>query len=288
MAAPPLAARRPEVVLALLLSVCLVVLSLQIRRPDGQTVGEGWLLMVLSPFVDTVASTRGAASNVSEWLSSRGVLLRENRVLKADVARLEKELLTLRDADSDRKHLLLLLEESPVPPPAARPARLVAVEGAGPFRTALLDQGASVGIELGGAVVAPEGLLGRIVALGPGTARVQLLSDRTAAAGVLLVRTSRPAVARGDGHRGVSVLYVPAIEPAETGDPVVTSGTDGVYPSDLPVGRIAAMQRKNDSFWDIEVALAADPARTSLVLVLPPVKKPDLTLSVVPGKPPRP
>src|SRR5262249_48318240 len=151
----------------------------------------------------------------------------------------------------------------------------IAVESSNLFRTALLDRGASDGIEVGGVVVSPTGLLGRVVALGARTARVQLLSDKTAAVGVVLPKGPPAAVAPGDGQGGGARLYGPTIEKAGVNDWVTTAGTDGVYPNDLPVGRISAVNRRSSLFWDIEVAVAADPGRESLVFVLPPVAKPD-------------
>lgn len=276
MATPSLAARRPEIVLAVLLSLCLIALSLQVRRPDGRTAGEGWLLVAVSPFVNAVASVRSAAGEMTEWGSTRRALLRENRLLKDESVRLKGEILRLRDAEQDKAHLLELFGMYPSPPAGTVPARLIAVESNATFRTALLDRGSSDGLEVGGVVVARDGLLGRVIALGPGTSRVQLLSDKTAAVGIVLARGTRAAVAKGDGN-GVRVTYVPTIEPVEKNDVIVTSGTDGVYPGGLAVGRVGTVSRNSTLFWDIHVDVAADPGLASMVFVLPPVKKSDVT-----------
>ena len=280
MAAPTLAERRPEIFLAVLLSLCLVTLSLQVRRPGGRTVGEGWLLTAVSPFVDLVTSVRSGLHEVGTWTTSRRALRAENRALTAEVEQLRRELLRLRDAEEDKGRLLELFGEQPSPPPGTIPARLIAVESSGPFRTALLDRGASDGLRLDGVVLARGGLLGRVIALGPQTARVQLLSDNTAAVGVLLrhgTGAGRAAVAKGDGKDSVSVEYVPTIEPVEPNDAVVSSGTDGLYPGGLPVGRVASVRRNKTLFWEIQVSAAADPHGESLVFVLPPVRKSDVT-----------
>lgn len=276
MATPSLAARRPEIVLAVLLSICLIALSLQVRRPDGRTAGEGWLLVAVSPFVDAVASVRSAAGEVTEWGSTRRALLRENRQMKDESVRLKGEILRLRGAEEDKTRLLELFGKYPTPPVGTVPARLIAVESNATFRTALLDRGSSDGLEVGGVVVARDGLLGRVIALGPGTSRVQLLSDKTAAVGIVLARGPRAAVAKGDGN-GVRVTYVPTIEPVEKNDVIVTSGTDGVYPGGLAVGRVGSLSRNPTLFWDIHVDVAADPGLASMVFVLPPVKKADVT-----------
>ena len=280
MAAPTLAERRPEIFLAVLLSLCLVTLSLQVRRPGGRTVGEGWLLTAVSPFVDLVTSVRSGVHEVGTWAMSRRALRVENRALTAEVARLRGDLLRLRDAEEDKGRLLELFGEHPSPPPGTVSARLIAVDSSGPFHTALLDRGASDGLHLDGVVLARGGLLGRVIALGPRTARVQLLSDKTAAVGVLLMhaaRAGRAAVARGDGMGSVSIEYVPTIEPVEPDDTLVSSGTDGLYPGGLPVGRIVSVRRNKTLFWEIQVSAAVDPHRESLVFVLPPVRKSDVT-----------
>lgn len=277
MSTPPLTTRRPEILLGALLSACLVALSLQVRRPTGETVGERWLQSLVAPFVDIVTGLRAARQDLSEWSSSRRTLLSENQRLQARAEALEAELLRLRDVERDRDRLLALFRADASPPAGTLAARFVAIDSAGPFQTALLDRGAADGVAPGAVVVAAEGLLGRVVAVGAGTSRVQLLSDRLAAAGVFLARQGRAAVARGDGKGGATVLYVPTIEAVEPNDPVVTSGTDGLYPTDLPVGRVAQVTRKSDSlFWDIQIAMAADAARTVRVFVLPPVKTSDV------------
>jgi rod shape-determining protein MreC len=280
VAAPTLAERRPEIFLAVLLSLCLVTLSLQVRRPGGRTVGEGWLLTAVSPFVDLVTSVRSGIHEVGIWAMSRRALRVENRTLTEEIVQLRGELLRLRDAEADKGRLLKLFGAQPSPPPGTVPARLIAVESSGPFHTALLDRGASDGLQLDGVVLARDGLLGRVIALGPRTARVQLLSDNTAAVGVLLThgtRGGRMAVAKGDGKGSVSVEYVPAIEPVEPNDTLVSSGTDGVYPGGLPVGRVASVRRNKTLFWEIQISAAADPHGESLVFVLPPVRKSDVT-----------
>lgn len=266
------AVRRPALVLSLLLSGCVLLLSLQVRRVGGQTLAEEWLLDATGVLVRGVSALRDSKESVLDWVATRARLIRENGDLRARVLSLEGDLLRLRDAERDRNRLSELLGVVPGPPPGTRPARLILVETAGPFQSALLDRGRAAGIEAGSVVVGLKGLLGRVVVTGETTARVQLLSDRTAAVGVLFARTGRDAVARGDGSTGVSVQYVPTISDIVPEDVLVTSGTDGVYPRDLPVGRIAAVRRAGHSlFLDLPVRVSADPRNESLVFVLPPV-----------------
>jgi len=271
--AAPLSPARPALVLAALLGSCVVLLSLQVRRTGRATLAEEWLLDGSSILVRTTAGMRSSALSVRERFSSLAALRAENDSLRARVTSLEVRLHALREAGLERDRLVRLLGAVPSPPEGTRPARIVVVETAGPFQSALLDRGRADGVEPGGAVVGEAGLLGRVVAAGDRVARIQLLSDRTAATGILLPRTGRAAVARGDGASGANLQYVPAIADVAVDDEVITSGTDGIYPRGLVVGKIAAVRRPGASlFLELPVAVAADPMREPLVFVFPPVR----------------
>ena len=264
---------RPALVLAALLGSCVILLSVQVRRAGGGTLAEEWLLDASSVLVRGTTGIRAGAFSVRERFSTMSALRAENDALRTRVTGLQVQLHALRESRLERDQLVKLLGAVPSPPEGTRPARIVVVETAGPFQTALLDRGRADGIVPGGAVVGEAGLLGRVVAAGERGARVQLLSDRTAATGILLSRTGRAAVARGDGASGANLQYVPAIADVAVDDEVVTSGTDGIYPRGLLVGKIGAVRRPGSSlFLELPVAVTADPMHETLVFVFPPVR----------------
>ena len=76
-------------------------------------------------------------------------------------------------------------------------------------------------------VIDDRGLVGRVVAVGGGYAKVQMITDRTSAVGAMLERTSRQGVARGDSRSGLVLDYVPLQADVRPGDRVVTAGIDG-------------------------------------------------------------
>ena len=276
MAVLPLTGRRPVIALAALLSGCLVALSVQVRRPDGHTVAEGWALDGFGIGLRMITGTRDAVRSISGWGASRASLEARNARLEAKTVELERELLVLRDAERERRRLLELTGTHSRAPSGSRIARMVSLVTAGPFHSGLLDQGRSAGLEANGVVVGVHGLLGRIVGVGESTARVQLLSDRLAALGVVLPRSGRVAVARGSGTGSISVEYVPVVADVAAGDQVVTSGTDGIYPKDLVVGVIETVRRGGGSlFLELPVKLAAEPEREPAVFVFPPVAAPE-------------
>ena len=123
-------------------------------------------------------------------------------------------------------------------------AEVVARDGMPWFRTLTLDSGSEDGrAPSTPPVISPTGVVGRVIAVGPRAAKVQLLLDRESGGG----RADR-AQPRGRGRlrpgrasrtRGADDLvmkYVPVLADVVVGDVVVTSGLDRIYPKGLVVG----------------------------------------------------
>ena len=106
--------------------------------------------------------------------------------------------------------------------------------GASPeFRTMTIDKGTSDGLRPDMAVIAPAGVVGRII-LPTGARGEGAAAHRPQCRG----RRDGRAVAgagRGGGHRNGSLRldHVPGTADVKVGDRVVTSGIDGIYPRAL-------------------------------------------------------
>src|SRR5260370_19267386 len=73
----------------------------------------------------------------------------------------------------------------------------------------------------------------------------------------------------GGGNQRVRLEKALGTEDLEEGDLIITSGTDGVYPPGLVVGRITTIQRKSyGMFQAAEIIPAVDIARIEEVLVV--------------------
>jgi rod shape-determining protein MreC len=115
-------------------------------------------------------------------------------------------------------------------------------------------------------VRSPEGLVGRIIDSGALASRVLLVSDRANIVPARLLRNGIPVIAqgRGDGTIDVRPLEV-GRNPFKRGDLIITSGTGGLYPPNVPIGRVVKL------LDDGAVALPlADPASISFAIVEPP------------------
>lgn len=192
----------------------------------------------------------------------------ENEQLKRAVADLQVQLQeqqALADRSRQLQKLLALRDRSKVTTTAAS----VIAAGATPdFRTMTIDKGTVDGLRPDMAVIAPAGVVGRIVIPSARAAQVQLLIDRNAAAGALVERSRAQGVVVGVGDTRLRMEYVSELADVQVGDAVVSSGIDGIYPKGFAIGTITRVEQVRGSFQLIEVTPSVDFSTLEEVLVV--------------------
>jgi rod shape-determining protein MreC len=181
----------------------------------------------------------------------------------ADRARSLEQLLELRDRLTFQTTAAEIIGATP---PAPTPD----------FRTVTIDKGTREGLRADMAVVAPLGVVGRVVVPAVRSAKVQLLIDRNAAAGALVERSRAQGVVIGTGDERLRMEYVSEVADVAVGDVVVTSGIDGIYPKGVVIGRVDAVEKIGSAFKRITVRPAVDFMSLEEVLVVttpPPVRE---------------
>ena len=138
--------------------------------------------------------------------------------------------------------------------PAARPwpREIIGAAATPDFRTLTIDRGTRDGVRADMSVIAPAGVVGRLVVPSLRSAKVQLLIDRNAAAGAIIERTRAQGVVVGGGDDRLRLEYVSEVFDVVAGDVVVTSGIDGIYPEGVHhrthrIGRAARADRTSGS-----------------------------------------
>ncbi|WP_375382024.1 rod shape-determining protein MreC [uncultured Sphingomonas sp.] len=155
-------------------------------------------------------------------LVTTGRLLTRARVLGHENARLRR-LLALRDGATD----------------AVVTARLVSSTAGSTRRFGLLNAGFLQGVREGQPVEGPDGLVGRVVEVGPDSARVLLLIDAESLIPVQRAGDGLPGIVAGRGDALVDIRAVnPAAGEVRPGDLFVTSGIGGIYAPGVPVTRV--------------------------------------------------
>jgi rod shape-determining protein MreC len=131
-------------------------------------------------------------------------------------------------------------------------------------------------------VLSPSGVVGRIVRIVGAFADVQLLTDPRSSIDVVLPRTGSRGVLKGtasDTSYICRVDYVVQKDDVQVGDVVLTSGLGGLFPRDIPVGKVVRLRKSDSSLYqEVEVEPLVDFGKLREVLVVlspPPPPDPD-------------
>jgi rod shape-determining protein MreC len=268
----------------LLISVMLMAFSSNPAVREFQN-GVSFAFRPIQGALDDVA--RGVSSVVSA-IAEIDRLRVDNTALREENDRLRSENARLEEVRRENESLTALLQLRAGFDYKTAAAGVIARESSEFRRLIVLDKGTSAGIAVGDVAVADGGaLVGRVIEVGPDSAKVLLVAD--AESTVIGQLTSNAATGEVVGQLG-GVLIMRQIDATETvsvGDEVVTAGIElggGVrspYPKGLLVGQVVDVKRDaNDVVQTAFLKPAADLDKLEYVLVitdyeggLPPIEQ---------------
>ncbi len=115
----------------------------------------------------------------------------------------------------------------------------VIADSSGAFvRTVIIDAGSNQNVRKGYPVINADGLVGRVVDVGADSARVLLASDLNSRIPVTIGRKEIRAILAGDNGPKPRLHFLPPAADIAVGDDVATSGTGGLFPRGLRIGKI--------------------------------------------------
>jgi rod shape-determining protein MreC len=250
--------RRTGWVLIVVLVGQLVFLAAQGSR-QGDTLLERLGLRFLGPAARGVASLPNSFSGFREGMRTRAGLQEENRQLRREVETLKLHLLQLTDVENEAQRLGAAVRHTTPPLGRIRAVDIVYVDHTSWLRTLVLYSG-DLPARKFQPVLSADGLVGRVVTVAGPYAKVQLVTDRAASVGAMILRTRRQGVVRGSGRGsgGLELDYVPLQADVRPGDFVITAGIDGIYPRGIPLGTVVSVEQGGQLFHKIQLAPAVD------------------------------
>lgn len=109
-----------------------------------------------------------------------------------------------------------------------------------------LGRGEKDKIKIGDAVMAPGGLVGRVVTTSATSSRVLLLSDRSSRVGVAVARSRSMGFLRGQGGDRATIEFFDKVPAVRVGDLIVTSSVSQLFAPGLPIGRVESINLQQD------------------------------------------
>ena len=140
---------------------------------------------------------------------------------------------------------------------------VIADSGGAYSSSALLNVGIEDGIIDGSAVVDGLGLVGRISGVENQISRIILLSDTKSYVPVIIEPNNQEAILRGDNSSAPLVDFIRGVEKIQPGFRVYTSGTAGVFPPGILIGKVVLSSDKK-----IRVKLSANINKLDYLRVL--------------------
>ncbi len=280
-------ARRSRLLLAGLVLAHLVAISRQVDDGGGTSLLNRAVYAVLSPVQAVVAAgVRGVRGVWFSYVDLRRVRA-ENGALHDRLREAETRLQERQRDAEEAARLRELLELRQILPHDTLVAQVIVRDALQWFRILTIDKGARQGVLKDAAVISPNGVVGRVIRVGPSASQVQLLLDQQSGVGARIERSRVTGVVSGqvsrqsatpDASAGDLVMkFVPMLADVVEGDIVVTSGLEGMFPPGLVIGRVRTVVRGSGLFKEVRVAASADFDRLEEVLVVrtPP---PDATV----------
>ena len=242
-----------------------------VLRPTG-ILGpvEDVLTTLLAPLQYSLGWTGSRVGSALQNLRALGTVQARVRELEQTVDRLMIENVRLREAEIEVAQLRELLQFKQANPTLQiLAAEVIGRDPSNLIQYVLIDRGTRDGIATGMPVMTARGLVGRITAVFPHSARVMLLTDLASAVNALIQSSRATGIVQGQGRQGLTMRYVEQREIVQVGDVVLTSGLGSNFPKRLVIGQVTSvMQSDVDMFQEIQVQSAVYFDRLETVLVI--------------------
>lgn len=195
-----------------------------------------------------VATTIGNAfEGFGKYFGSIKALNEENKALIDENAALKEQLAQAELLERENERLRDYLDMKNKYPSFAMEEGMVISHSSGNYITNFtLNRGTLHGIQTNMPVITKDGIVGYVVEVGLNWCMVSTLIETATSVGAYIPRSEVVGIVSGDysmRHEGTcKISYIDAEADVQVGDAVYSSGTGSVYPADLKIGTVTAIE----------------------------------------------
>jgi rod shape-determining protein MreC len=229
--------------------VNLALLTLTSRSKTEVNGVESIAIPVIAPFQRTVARAIRFTNSIWEDYFDLVNVAKENKALIKSLGKITEQLNQYHETELLNDRLKTYLSFRKEIKSHILAASVIAKDSSPWYRTILIDKGKKDGVKVGCPVVVPEGIAGQIVTVSGHFSKVLLIIDRNCAVDALVQRTRARGIVKGESSERCRFDYVLRKNDVATGDTVVSSGLDGVYPKGLRVGMVTEVLTGNSGIF---------------------------------------
>lgn len=239
----------PWIMVALLLGN-FVFMAYDARQSESnQRVIRVWAQTVADFVQSPVTSVSSAVTGYFQSISTLRTAQDENDQYKQRIQELEVEVQNAKRLTDENERLKSLLELKETSKYKILPAQIIGRDASAWFTTSIINRGSLDGVKLNMPVVTNGGLVGRVTAVSPLTAQIDLITKEKSGVGAVigeLESSNTLGVVTGSGQRDLLEMgYVPGYIEVSVGETVFTTGQDGIYPPGLKLGEVIEVKAES-------------------------------------------
>jgi rod shape-determining protein MreC len=259
---------RPLTLLITVVLAQVLLLAFQIKRDRELRLIRYWAVELMTPVQRGGTWTFSKLGGVWTGYIALHNARTENQRLRSELDRLQLRNWELESqaAEAQRLGALLNFRQGHFEAPMLA-AQVIGASADSSSHTLFINRGEQDHVRRDLGVITPDGIVGKIVEVFPSAAQVQLIDDKDSGVGALLADTRTHGVVRGTGDPEPRLDYVVNDEKVHTGELILTSGEDRIFPKGLLIGAVGGVSPASP-FQMIHVQPAARLNRLEDVLVL--------------------
>ena len=249
-----------------LLGLAALLMILSLSNPAMVSGPRHQAADMAAPILAAVGQPFRVVGDVFGGITGLTQIRSENERLRAENSRLQQWYQTALMLEAENQSLKELLNVTPEPQQGYISTQVVADSGSTYIKSLLIKSGTDQGAREGQAVLAGQGMIGRIIETGLYASRVLLITDINSRIAIKIDGSTQKAILAGMNDDMPMLDHLPGDAVLPDGAKVVTSNLGGHFPEGLPIGRVV---KKGGRY---RVLLFSDPHRASFVQI---VEKPD-------------
>lgn len=222
-------------------ALVLTIISLLMISASGNTQLRSFRTIS----VGIVASVQSAL----EWLPNPSALKSENHALRQLSKDLSLEAMQLRDQAIKAEHYREMLGFRELTPLKLLPCEVVGKTTIQLRSIATLSVGTADGVKEGMPVITERGLVGQVIGVNDHFSIVQLLLNRDTRIASKTLNGRNDGLIVWDGASALTMRDLPSSQPQRKGDTIITSNYSSIYPANLVIGTISAIEPEQGSLY---------------------------------------
>ncbi|MEG1931111.1 MAG: rod shape-determining protein MreC [Anaerovorax sp.] len=229
------------------------------------------LVKIQEPFYKAGVGLKNATRGIFHFKE----VLQENEKLKAEISKLNNEVIELKLTENELKILGELSQslnyENIRNNYEYVTGDVIAMDGSDWFNIFTVNVGTDRNIYKDAVVINGKGLVGRVMDVGPNWAKVMSIVDENNSVSFKSVRDMNlVGILSGNGKGGISGFMLDPEATILKGDLLITTGM-GMYPEGIPIGKVVKVKKNSDTLLKtVEIEPAAYLKTQQKVIIIIP------------------